>query len=159
MLDKLFPNAHLVCAGRKDCIYIVRTSFDSNPKQGWAQAQKARTMNLLKAGEKASLNIRKKYWLIVLKGRNYSCTNTKSLFGYALMVWSIIWNSFFLLLSFFHLLLFFFSFSFFWFFFFFFLNPFSCYILWFLHPFLHPRVSQVLGVFLSHFAPPWTFYS
>ena len=27
------------------------------------------------------------------------------------------------------------------------LNPFSCYILWFLYPFLHPRVSQVLGVF------------
>ena len=34
------------------------------------------------------------------------------------------------------------------------LNPFSHYILWFLHHFLHPRVSQVLGVFLSHFAPP-----
>ena len=27
------------------------------------------------------------------------------------------------------------------------LNPFSCYILWFLRHFLHPRVSQVLGVF------------
>ena len=27
-------------------IINVRTSFDSNPKQEWAQAQKARTMNL-----------------------------------------------------------------------------------------------------------------
>ena len=31
----------------------------------------------------------------------------------------------------------------------FFWNPFSCYILWFLYPFLHPRVSQMLRVFLS----------
>ena len=38
-------------------------------------------------------------------------------------------------------------------------NPFLCYILWFLHHFLHPRVSQVLGVSLFPFAPPWTFYS
>ena len=57
-------------------------------------------------GEKASLNIGKRYWLIVLKGKSYSCTNTKSIFGYALIVWSIIWNSFFLLLSFFNLSLF-----------------------------------------------------
>ena len=34
------------------------------------------------------------------------------------------------------------------------LNPFSFYIRWFLHHFLHPRVSQVLGVCLSHLAPP-----
>ena len=27
------------------------------------------------------------------------------------------------------------------------LNPFSYYILWFLHQFLHPRVGQALGVF------------
>ena len=33
------------------------------------------------------------------------------------------------------------------------LNPFSCYILWFLHHFLHPRVSQVLGVFFVPFHP------
>ena len=57
-------------------------------------------------GEKASLNIGKRYWLIVLKGKSYSCTNTKSIFVYALIVWSIIWNSFFLLLSFFNLSLF-----------------------------------------------------
>ena len=57
-------------------------------------------------GEKASLNIGKRYWLIVLKGKSYSCTNTKSIFRYALIVWSIIWNSFFLLLSFFNLSLF-----------------------------------------------------
>ena len=31
------------------------------------------------------------------------------------------------------------------------LNLFSCYILWFLHNFLHPRVSQVLGVFFIPF--------
>ena len=71
-------------------------------------------------GEKASLNIRKRYWLIVLKGKSYSCTNTKSIFGYALIVWSIIWNSFFLLLSFFHLSLFSSPFPSFFFFFFFF---------------------------------------
>ena len=34
------------------------------------------------------------------------------------------------------------------------LNPFSCYILWFFHHFLHPRASQVLGVFLFPLAPP-----
>ena len=33
------------------------------------------------------------------------------------------------------------------------LNPFSCYILWFLHHFLHPRVSQVSGVFFVPFHP------
>ena len=27
--------------------------------------------------EKASLNIEKRYWLIVLKGKSYTCTNTK----------------------------------------------------------------------------------
>ena len=100
-------------------------------------------------GEKASPNIGKRYWLIVLKGKSYSCTNTKSIFGYALIVWSTIWNSFFILLSFFNLSLFssfsflLSSFS---------LNPFLCYILWFLYHFLHPRVSQVLGVSLPHFA-------
>ena len=35
------------------------------------------------------------------------------------------------------------------------LNTFSCYILWFLHHFLHPRVSQVFRVSLSPFALPW----
>ena len=61
-------------------------------------------------GEKASLNIGKIYWLIVLKGKSYTYTNTKSIFGYALIVWSTIWNSFFILLSFFNLSLFFFFF-------------------------------------------------
>ena len=56
--------------------------------------------------EKASLNIGKRYWLIVLKEKSYTCTNTKNIFGYALIVWSIIWNSFFLLLYFFNLSLF-----------------------------------------------------
>ena len=54
-------------------------------------------------------------------------------------------NFSFLLLYFFHLFL---SFSFLYFFFVpHSLNLFSCYILLFLHHFLHPRVSQVLGVF------------
>ena len=34
------------------------------------------------------------------------------------------------------------------------LNPFSYYILWFLHHFLHPRVGQVLGVFFLCFPLP-----
>ena len=78
-------------------------------------------------GEKASLNIGKRYWLIVLKGKSYSYTNTKSIFRYALIIWSIIWNSFFLLLYFFNLSLF----SCFSFLVLLPLNPFLCYILWF----------------------------
>ena len=46
----------------------------------------------------------------------------------------------------FALSLFFFFLVFFFFLCVFSLNPFSYYILWFLHNFLHPRVSQVLGV-------------
>ena len=46
-------------------------------------------------GEKASLNLGKKYWLIAFKGRSYTCKNTKSILGYALMVWSIVLSSFF----------------------------------------------------------------
>ena len=97
-------------------------------------------------GEKASLNIRKRYWLIVLKGKSYSCIHTKSIFGYApnglinnteLFLFTVVFLPPFAL---------FFSpflfscppFSF---------NPFSCYILRFLYPFLHPCVSQVLGIF------------
>ena len=64
--------------------------------------------------EKVSLNIEKRYWLIVLKGKSYSCANTKSIFGHAPSVWSIIKNSSFLLLYFFHLFL---SFSLLYFFF------------------------------------------
>ena len=30
----------------KGSIHCIRTSFDSNPKQEWTQAQKARTINL-----------------------------------------------------------------------------------------------------------------
>ena len=94
-------------------------------------------------GEKASLNIGKRYWLIVFKGKSYSCTNTKGIFGYALIVRSIIWNSFFLLLSFFNLS-FFSSFSF-------FvplsLNPFSCYILWFFLSFSPSTCELGVGSF------------
>ena len=38
-------------------LYLVRTNFDLNPEQEWTQAQKARTINLLRVGEKASLNL------------------------------------------------------------------------------------------------------
>ena len=57
--------------------------------------------------EKVSLNLGKRYWLIVLTGKSYTCTNTKNILGYALIVWSIVLNSFFLLLHFFNLSLFF----------------------------------------------------
>ena len=43
----------------------------------------------------------------MLKGKSYTCTNTKSIIGHALIVWSIVWNSFLLLLYFFNLSLFF----------------------------------------------------
>ena len=36
----------MLCFTHQNYIKIVRTGFDSNPKQEWAQAQKARTMNL-----------------------------------------------------------------------------------------------------------------
>ena len=60
--------------------------------------------------EKSSLNLGKIYWKIVLKGKSYTCTSTKSILGHALVVWSRVQNSFFLLLYFFSLVLFFFFF-------------------------------------------------
>ena len=51
------------------------------------------------------MNPGKRYWKIVLKGKSCICTNTKSIFGHALVVWSRVQNSFFLLLYFFNLLL------------------------------------------------------
>ena len=81
----------------------------------------------------------------MLNGKSHTCIHTKSILGHALSVWSIMKNSSFLLLYFFHLFL---SFSFLYFFSVLHsLNLFSCYILLFLHHFLHPHVSQVLGVF------------
>ena len=69
-------------------------------------------------GEEASLNLGKRYWSIVLIGKSYKCTNTKSILGQALVVWSRVQNSFFLLLYFFNLFLSLsLSFSFSWFFF------------------------------------------
>ena len=66
----------------------------------------------------ASLNLGKRYWSIVLIGKSYKCTNTKSILGQALVVWSRIQNSFFLLLYFFNpFLSLSLSFSFSWFFF------------------------------------------
>ena len=61
-------------------------------------------------GEKISLNLGKRYWKIVLKGKSCTCTNTKSILSHALVVWSRVQNSFLLLLYFFNLLLSFFSF-------------------------------------------------
>ena len=82
----------------------------------------------------------------MLNGKSQSCIHTKSILGHALSVWSIMKNSSFLLLYFFHIFL---SFSLLYFFFRppLSLNLLSCYILLFLHHFLHPHVSQVLGVF------------
>ena len=81
----------------------------------------------------------------MLNGKSHTCIHTKIILGHALSVWLIMKNSSFLLLYFFHLFL---SFSFLYFFSVLLsLNLFSCYILLFLHHFLHPRVSQVLGVF------------
>ena len=97
-------------------------------------------------GEKASLNLGKRYWYIALKGKSYTRTHAKSILGHALVLWPRVLNSSFLLLYFFNLLL---SLSFFFLVFFpvpLSLNPFLYYILWFLHHFLHPRVGQVLGV-------------
>ena len=56
-------------------------------------------------GEKASLNLGKRYYNIVLKGKSCTCTNTESILGYALVVRSRVQNSFLLLLYFFHLFL------------------------------------------------------
>ena len=47
-------------------------------------------------GEKASLNLGKRYWLIMLKGKSYTCTSTKSILGCALIVWSMVYGSSFL---------------------------------------------------------------
>ena len=60
-------------------------------------------------GEKASLNLGKRYWLIAFKGRSYTCKNTKSILGYALMVWSIVLSSFFFTVVFLQPFVFFFS--------------------------------------------------
>ena len=56
-------------------------------------------------GEKASLNLGKRYWNIVLKRKSCTCTNTESILGHALVVRSRVQNSFLLLLYFFHLFL------------------------------------------------------
>ena len=55
--------------------------------------------------EKTSLNLGKRYWKIILKGKSCTCTNTKSIIGHALVVWSRVQNSFYLLLYFFNHLL------------------------------------------------------
>ena len=56
-------------------------------------------------GKKTSLNLGKRYWKIVLNGKSCACTNTKSILGHALVMWSKVLNSSFLLLYFFNLLL------------------------------------------------------
>ena len=88
---------------------------------------------------------------IVLKEKSYMRTHARSILGHVLVLWLRVLNSSFLLLYFFNLLLSLslsLSLSFFLVFFLLSLplNPFSYYILWFLHQFLHPRVGQALGV-------------
>ena len=50
----------------------VRTRFDLNPGQEWTQAHVAQTMNLQSAGEKASLNLGPRSWIIALEGKSYT---------------------------------------------------------------------------------------
>ena len=51
---------------------VVRTRFDLNPEQEWIQAHVAQTINLQSAGEKASLNLGPRYWILALKGQSYT---------------------------------------------------------------------------------------
>ena len=51
------------------------------------------------------MNLGKRYWNIVLKGKSCTCTHTESILGHALVVRSRVHNSFILLLYFFNLLL------------------------------------------------------
>ena len=67
--------------------------------------QKAQIINLKGVEEKASLNLGKRYWKIVLNGKSCACTYTKSILGHALVIWSKVLNFSFLLLYFFNLLL------------------------------------------------------
>ena len=95
-------------------------------------------------GEKASLNLGKRYWLTVLEGKSYTCTNTKKL-PWLCPVSMINGLGFFL--SFYCCIsstsLFSFSLSFSLLF-----IPFFCYIPWFLCHIHYPRVSQELGASL-----------
>ena len=43
-----------------------------NLEQEWIQAHKTRTINLQSVGEKASLNLGQRYWIIALKGKGYT---------------------------------------------------------------------------------------
>ena len=88
-------------------------------------------------GEKASLNLGKRYWKIVLNGKSCACTSTKSIFRHALVIWSKILNSSFLLLYFFNLLL---SLSLFLFFRLFSLSPFF-WSLFMLYTMIFPQTS------------------
>ena len=105
-------------------------------------------------GEKANLNLEKRYRLLVFREESYTCKNTKSILGYTLVVWSIVYSFSFVLLYFFNL--FFFSIflssplS---------LNAFSRYIPWSLHYSHRTRVSQALGASpcpISHLLEPST---
>ena len=90
-------------------------------------------------GEKSSLNLEKRYRLLVFKEKSYTCRNAKK---HPRLCLSSVINSleFFLFYccvssTFLSSFCSFTSFS---------LNSFSCYIPWFLHHFHYPRVSQVL---------------
>ena len=53
-------------------IVVVRTRFDLNPEQEQTQAHVVQTINLQRAGEKASLNLGPRSWNIALEGKSYT---------------------------------------------------------------------------------------
>ena len=61
--------------------------------------------------EKSSLNLEKRYRLLVFKGKSYTWKKAKGILGYALVVWLIVLSSFFLFTVVFLQPLFFFCFS------------------------------------------------
>ena len=138
----------MICEWVMQGLVLTRT-----PKQEWTQAQQARIINLQRGGEKASLNLQKRFRLLVFKEKSYTCNNAEKhprscpssvINSLEFFLFTVVFLRPFFLSSFF----FFFlppSFS---------LNSFSCYIPWFSYHFHHPRVSQVLEVSLSHLAPP-----
>ena len=51
---------------------FVRTKFDLNPEHEQIQAHVAQIINLQSAGEKASLNLGPRSWIIAFKGKSYT---------------------------------------------------------------------------------------
>ena len=55
----------------------VRTRFDLNPERKWIQSHVTQTINLQSAGEKVSLNLGPRYWILALKGQSYTRSQCK----------------------------------------------------------------------------------